>query len=346
MKCRLLLIMLLCLVSIQSLTFAQYGSTEADRERTAGRGGGDVYGGRGGRNIATSDQSMESQLFALKHIQPDDMEDILSTVTDRARFAVVENSNSLLITAPAAELEKMSALIEELDVSKASTIHSLPIMCRVYMIEHLSRNQSWQSFSITLTVQDLISSSQIMTSLDPNRLHIKDFTQKNTFMGAKPVRRVNIRGQALSCQAVEQITQIIPNSRIDNLNWEDNSPPTPIAQVAPLPESLQSHIERFLGEDTKIAGYWFGNLSIPGEIRAPIEPWTLEFEMEPLGTDGLIGLSLSVEEVRGDEVWTIIRNNMQTKIGHPVIVGYTRDKDGSATTGALVVIPEPMPDLQ
>ncbi len=340
MKCRILLLMSLFVTLIQGLAPAQTPDQE------------DQYGKAIRDRQTLLDHPLETKIFFLECTQADDMQAIVSTISQKARIAVAESSNALLITAPPDELETIRAAICALDAPEISKVKkSQPIMCRVYMIERLSTNQSWQSFSISLAVDDYASFNQIINNINTSRLYIKDFSQNNFLSGDKPYCSITIHGQALSSADVDQLTQMIPNSRIDKINWKDNSNPTSMAQVAPLPDSLQKHIERFLGKDTEIAAYWFGNLSIPGEVQAPIGPWGLELTMENLGAEGLIELNLGVTEVRVTDrgeniIWSVIHNSMQTKIGHPVIIGYTRDKDESPTTGALVVIPEPMPDLQ
>ena len=331
MKCRLLLLMSLSVVLIQGLTPAQTPGEE------------DQYGKEIRDRQTLLDRPLETKIFFLECTQADDMQAIISTISQEARIAVAESSNALLITAPPDELETMKAAIAALDAPERSKVKSQPIMCRVYMIEMPSINQGWKSFRINLTGKTPIASSQILKNIDSTQLHIKEYSQRQV---SAEKWGFNIFGQAGSCEVVENLTKIIPDSTIDQLKWEDDTIPTPIVRVSPLPDSLQKHIERFLGKGTGIAGYWFGNLSVPGRVAAPIGPWSLEFEMEPLGTEGLMGINLSVEEIRGDQTRGIIRNSMQTMIGHPVIIGYTRNKDGMPMTGALVVIPEPMPDLQ
>ena len=330
MKCRILLLISVPMLFIQGLSYAQESSNVPSQ----------IGGFR--HNDNTSEKDLETKIFFLEFTQAHEMLNILSTVSQKARIAVAESTNALLITAPSAELETMRAVIAALDVSKRSRIQSQPLMCRVYMIEHLSRSQSWKTFNLDLMIYDEISASQILDSFKVDQLQIERFT-KNNSEGNTLFR---FQGQAAPDVDIEKLAKtMIPECEIRSFNCNNKTSLNPTVTFATLPESLQNHINRLLGKDTEIAGYWFGNLSVPGEIRAPIGPWTLEFEMNPLGTDGLIGLDLSVEEVRGDEVWTIIRNSMQTRIGHPVIIGYTREKDGISTTGALVVIPEPMPKL-
>jgi hypothetical protein len=152
-----------------------------------------------------------------------------------------------------------------------------------------------------------------------------------------------IRGRAASNEAIQGLMQEISDCQIVELEWDDNTSIMPTTRVPPVPESLGKHVEKFLGKEVGIVGYWFGSLSVPGSVRAPIGPWIFSFEVDESERDGELKLDLAVEEERKDgEIWEIISNSIHGKIGRPVIIGYNRDNRGVRTMGALVVIPEPL----
>jgi len=116
----------------------------------------------------------------------------------------------------------------------------------------------------------------------------------------------------------------------------------PVAQLSQLPESLQQHIHKFLGEEVQTVGYWFGNASFPGGVTAPIGPWSLELKTEPArGTGFRAEIQVSQPpELIADVSRVVLSNSLEDKIGKPIIIGYNRESYGTRTMGALVIILE------
>ena len=109
-----------------------------------------------------------------------------------------------------------------------------------------------------------------------------------------------------------------------------------------LPPQLQEHIHKFLGATVQTVGYWFGNLSAPGETKAPIGPWQFNMKVESgQGND----VSLEVQVVRESPVpfvneTQLLANTIQGKVGRPIIIGYNRDSYGTRVMGAMVILME------
>jgi hypothetical protein len=153
-----------------------------------------------------------------------------------------------------------------------------------------------------------------------------------------------IAGRAASYEPIERLTKSISDCQITELEWEDDTPVMPTTRVPPLPTSLQEHVRKFLGEGTGIVGYWFGNLSVPGTVRAPIGPWVFDMSVDRSTQESQVELEITVvRETPGDpdQTWAILSNSIRGKIGQPVIIGYNRDNRGVQTMGALVIVPEP-----
>jgi len=160
--------------------------------------------------------------------------------------------------------------------------------------------------------------------------------------------QVAIQGRAVSQEVIKRVVEKIPGSQVKELEWNDEtfSSTVPAAQVNRLPPQLQEHLRKFLGEEIRTVGYWFGSLSSPGEVKAPIGPWMLELragsERRP---DQAGDLALEIEVNRESHISfvpsaRILSNSVQGKIGKPIIVGYNRDSYGTRTMGAVVILPE------
>ena len=105
---------------------------------------------------------------------------------------------------------------------------------------------------------------------------------------------------------------------------------------------MRQHIRKFLGADVQTAGYWFGNLSAPGEVAAPIGLWRLQLETSLIQQAGLL-LEIDVTQEPQytlDSETTVLSNSVQAKVGKPIIIGYNRDSYGTRTTGAMVILLE------
>jgi hypothetical protein len=96
-------------------------------------------------------------------------------------------------------------------------------------------------------------------------------------------------------------------------------------------------------------GYWFGNSLVPGEVQAPIGPWTLNLQFDT-ESDRMLELGIEVElprEIHNFETRLgrqqndeILSNTIRAKIGKPIIIGYNRESYGTRKMGAMVILPE------
>ena len=162
-----------------------------------------------------------------------------------------------------------------------------------------------------------------------------------------------IQGKAASNESIKQFVDSIPESRIKELKWDDSETFTrdiAAAQYTQLPEQIQKHIIKFLGQDIQTVGYWFGSSSVPGNIEAPIGPWMLDLSLK-LESDNMLELRVDVEVPREmlyrfdrqlgrERNNEILSNTMNVTIGKPIIVGYNRESYGTQKMGAMVILLE------
>ncbi|UCE49810.1 MAG: hypothetical protein JSW47_06590, partial [Phycisphaerales bacterium] len=226
------------------------------------------------------------------------------------------------------------------------------LIYRIYMFEIASENQGMRAFSARLQTSARVSSQEFLDATTDKDLRIIEFRQ---FSGGPPDAEFEtlIQGKAASDESVRSMVEKFPESRITELRWDDDETFTnkiEAARYTQLPEQLQKHIRKFLGNDIQTVGYWFGNLSVPGGIEAPIGPWTLNLQLES-ESDQMFRLTVDVEmprethsfdgefggRHRNDE---ILSNTMRAKIGKPVIIGYSRQSYGTRKMGAMVIVPE------
>jgi len=284
-------------------------------------------------------ETMATTVFVLRHYPVRELAQIVDMVARDSRFAIDEVSNRLIVTGPSNELDEVATLIQALDVPKVQAVESQPMMCRAYMLELASPSSALRPFHIEATGSDPLPSEQVLMVSDGDQLKTERFFQQSPKDTVDWI--FDIEGRAASSDAIQRLVAHIPSCQIMQLEWSEHTPVMPTTKVPPLPDSLQKHINRFLGQGAGIVGYWFGSMSVPGTVRAPIGPeWTFSFEVEPSGQEGRLMMDVNVAEMRSGDMWEIIGNRIQGKVGRPVIVGYNRDSHGVQTTGALVVIPE------
>ncbi len=291
---------------------------------------------------ATPESVREIRIFALRYHQADLLARIIIAIvpSHEATIAVDAVSNKLIVTAASDRLQRIESVIRELDVPPAGSSDAPQMMYRVYMLELPSKHLGLRPFSIMMMGSSQLPPDRVLTASNGNDVQIESFHQ-----ASKGEKRWQFRiaGRAASYEPIERLTRSIENCEIMELEWEDDTPIMPTTKVPPLPKSLQEHLRKFLGEEMGIVGYWFGNLSVPGEVRAPIGPWVFEMAVERSTQESDVELEISVvRESPGDpdKTWQILSNSMRGKIDRPVIIGYNRDNRGVQTMGALVVVPE------
>jgi len=296
----------------------------------------------------------EVQIFTLMYINAEEMAALIEDVF-RIQVHPDSRGNRLIVNTTGEEMESIQRLIEEMDIPnpEASTPREMQdFVYRIYMFEIASADDRLRPFSMILQVPPDMSTMDLLDVASPHELQISGFC-----LGDERDRdgkaEILIQGKAASHETLNLIVfDAIPGSRIMELKWDDAETFTheiEAAQYAGLPEQMQKHIGKFLGDDIRTVGYWFGNVSVSGEVVAPIGPWILNLQLDG-ASDRMLELNVGVEvpgekhnfdtrlgHERTDEILT---NTIHAKIGKPIIIGYNRESYGTRKMGAMVIIPE------
>jgi RNA polymerase sigma factor (sigma-70 family) len=260
-----------------------------------------------------------------------------------ARVLVDENASQLIVQARPQHMSEMVALIQQLDVANVSQPAAQYLACRVFMLEIPSKDQSGKPFAVVLQADPPVSSQDMLEAIKGEDLQIAQLLQ-GTQWTSDGTPRILIKGLAASNEAVRRMIQKTPNSTISELKWGDETfaAVVPVAQLSQLPEQLQQHLRKFLGQDIQTVGYWFGNLSFPGEVIAPVGPWVLQLKARTAqAADIHVEIEVTQPPQLGvDSPTSILSNSLEGRIGKPIIIGYNRDSYGTRIMGALVIIPE------
>jgi len=294
---------------------------------------------------ASSQSEMEVKIFRLQYHPVHELADIIEDVTrgEEVTVTAAESTNSLVVRAPQARMEELSRLIAALDITDVRAAQAENLMYRVYMLEVPSKDQNLKAFSLILERPSQVLSTDLLDSFKGADLQIGTFVQSNEW-SQNDKWQVVIQGRAASNDALKQLIAKIPDSQVKELKWDDETFAGGItaAQVSRMPAPLQEYVRKFLGDEVQTVGYWFGGLSVPGDIKAPIGLWTLELKAEPAQK---ADLSLEIRLNQDAPVpfipsTAILSNSVQGKIGKPIIIGYNRQAYGMRKMGALVVLPE------
>ena len=263
--------------------------------------------------------------------------------------------NRLIVNATPEQLESIESLIAATDVEapEASTSPDIQnLVYRIYMLEIPSGDEGMKPFSMILQVPSEASTTQLFDAARDGELQISGFCLSDERDGDGK-GEILIHGKAASDMALKRmVVDDIPESQIKELKWDDAETFTnkmEAAQYTQLPEQMQKHIAKFLGDEIQTVGYWFGNLSVPGKVQAPIGPWTLILRLDT-ESDRMLELDVNVEmpgemnnfdrrigRERNNEIFS---NTIRAKIGKPVIIGYNRESYGTRKMGAMVILPE------
>lgn len=273
------------------------------------------------------------------------MGQIIATLTPsrEATITSYNDSQKLIVAASPDRLRQIEAVISELDVPQASSEpEARQALYRIYMLELPSEHLGLRSFSISVKGSAQLPPERVLNAGLGNQVQIEKFYQDALDDGQWQFR---IGGRAASNEAIEKLTEKIPDCQIMELEWEDVRPIMLTTRVAPLPQSLQEHIRKLLGDGVGIVGYWFGNLSVPGRVEAPIGPWVFEMSLDRTTQQGEVEFDIrvlreSLDNLRPGQSRQILSNSIRGKIDRPIIVGYNRDNHGVQTMGALVIVPE------
>jgi len=308
---------------------------------------------RGVIPATTSRSPTVLKIFELKYADAEELSGLITNIF-RMEVNIDYRLNRVIVNATQEQMESIENLIEAMDVPDLEESTSRDVqnfVYRIYMFETSSGHEAMKSFSMILRTTTRISSQELLDAAADKGLQISEFLQSNDF--DEPEVEILIQGKAASNESLKRLVSVLaPESHILELKWDDDETFTnniAAAQYTQLPEQMQKHIRKFLGEDIKSVGYWFGNSSVPGEVEAPIGPWILNLRFD-IESDRMLELNVEVEvpgemhhfdrrlgHERSDE---ILSNTIRAKIGKPIIIGYNRESYGTRKMGAMVIIPE------
>jgi len=282
------------------------------------------------------------KIVSVKHYPIHELASMLEALSgdEGTHIIIDENINRLIVQGTRERTERLVGLVAQLDVPDVSAPAAQSLMGRIYMLEVPAKGPALKPFALVLGMTTTPSSLQMLDALKGDDLRIgRLFTTEG-----EPDERIVIQGRAASNEAITRIAQSLPNSTISELKWDDDAvvADIPAAQISQLPESLQQHIRKFLGAEVKTVGYWFGNVSFPGEVTASMGPWEFEMETRPAQqTEISIEVRVTQEPpVSIGPSTDVLANSVQGRIGRPIIIGYSRDIYGTRTMGAMVILLE------
>jgi len=307
----------------------------------------------------TRETPTEVGIFKLRHGDAEEMAKLIQNVFGRGAAYPEQSSNSLIVNATKEQMKSIASVIEATDIAdpKGSTAQGIQdFVYRIYMFEIASGDEGMESFSMRLQISGRVSSQELLDATVDEGLQIREFLQIRESFEDDHVSSENlIEGKAASNESLKHMVDKFPESHIMELKWDDDETFTDeieAAQYTRLPEHMQRHIGKFLGDDIRTVGYWFGNLSAPGGVQARIGPWTLKLTLSP-ESDRMLQLKVDVElpgemdifdrppgrpgRQRNDEIFS---NTLSAKIGKPIIIGYNRESYGTRKMGAMVIVPE------
>jgi hypothetical protein len=308
---------------------------------------------------ATQEAPSNVRIFNLKHARAVEL-GVLITNALQIQVHPDQRTNCLIVTGTEEQIKGVESLIVAMDVGppEASTPQKTQdFVYRIYMFEIASEDRGLKPFSMTLLVSGDVPSQQLLNATADDGLEISEFTQgdhkvsnqvlidgkvmKLPYSDPRISTEILIQGKAASNESLMHLVERIPKSHITELKWDDAETFTSevaVAEFTQLPAELQKHIAKFLGFGVQTVGYWFGNLSAPGSVEAPIGPWILKLMLDT-ASDRMLELRVDVKlpiAVGND----ILSNTIRAKIGKPIIIGYNRESYGTRKMGAMVIVPE------
>ena len=312
-----------------------------------------LYRGQPIQNAKSTPSPTYMKIYQLRYADAENVARLISNLF-RINTNIDLRLNRLIVIATQEQMESVENLIQAMDVAdpEASTSQDgQNLLYSIYMFETSSGDESMKSFSMILRTTTHVSSQELLDTAANKDLQISEFLQSNDFN--EPEVEILIQGKTTSNESLKRmVSGLAPKSNIIELKWDDDETFTnnvAAAQYTQLPEQMQKHIHKFLGDNIKTVGYWFGNLSVPGEIEAPIGSWMLRLELES-ESDRELELRVDVEvpernynferrlgRERSNE---ILSNTVRAKVGKPIIIGYNRESYGTRKMGAMVIIPE------
>ncbi len=303
---------------------------------------------------SSSESELVTEIVTTEHFPVEELRQLILNIFRIRNIYSDRRSNRLIIQTRKEQMNDILALIKKLDVADSDLARTQAIqnvVHRIYMLEIPSKDVDMKPFSMILQTSPQFSSTELLNAAKDKNLRISGFHLSDE-RHREQQNDILIQGKAASNESIKQMVDSIPESRIKELKWDDYETFTndiAAAQYTQLPEQIQKHIRKFLGEDIQTVGYWFGSSSVPGEIEAPIGPWTLNLSLGP-ESDRTLELRVDVKVPREmsrfdrrlgrDRDNEILSNTMKAKIGKPIIVGYNRESYGTRKMGAMVILLE------
>lgn len=313
-------------------------------------------------NIKADTDDLVTKIIQVQHYPIDDLETTIRDIFDIENIHKDRHSNRLILQTAKDRVDDIIKLIEQLDVADAASTAIQSLVCRIYMFEPvLLQDQNLKPFGLILTSNSKSAATDLLKTLSSDRVRISELIQSDesiqTFQenDTKPVTAILIKGKTESNATLVDMIEKIPDSQIIKLEWDDAETFTENIEVAHLSnvsESLQKHVKTLLGDNIQAVGYWFGTLSLPGEIESPIGPWKLKLRLSS-ESDPKQDLQIDVDvesdsAIRYQDYYfdhdqsdAILSNTIKSKIGKPIIICYNRKSYGMRTMGALVLVLEP-----
>lgn len=291
------------------------------------------------------ESAREIRIFPLRYQKADGLSRIIMALIplNEATIAVDGVSQRLIVAAAPDLLEQTERLIRELDVNPADDVDVAQMLYRIYMLELPPEHGDLKPFSMLLERSSQLPPEDLLDAVGYADTQIGTFSQQAT-MGQ--TWELVLEGRAASNESIKRMLEKIPDSRMKELMWENETLMPPAAEATELPEQLRKHIVKLLGQKVQAVGYWFGNLSIPGTVEAPIGPWAFQMEVEGSPRENEVELTITVvqeSKAEPDSRWQILSNRVRGRLNSPVIIGYNRERYGTRTMGAVVIVPEVSP---
>ncbi len=280
------------------------------------------------------EEEMEIRIIAVQYYPVEDLESIIRDLFGIEDIHLDQFSNRLILQAPVEQMEKILALISELDVAVSQPAEEGSLLFRVYLFEIPSAGQAWKNFSAVVKTPQINFTLEVLKNLKDSSVQISDIlTLENGYNPQRamsrleslssrveslsssvdlekpsqdrgkqpgPRREILIQGRAESNEALMALLEKIPESQMLDLQWDDAEnfiQNMETAQLSRLPESLQAHLRNFLGNNIQTMGYWFGTASDSGEIESPLGPFHLKMRLSTEhGIRKEVSLDVEVEQ--------------------------------------------------
>lgn len=361
--------------------------------QSGGFGGGGMMQSSGfgmmGANSYSNEQT-EMRVFALQYYDADSMANILNDIFPVGVFSDQRN-NQLIVSADENRMAQIEKLIETMDKpeSKSSAKDQRNLLYRIYMVEPVvEETNNLREFLIEVDLKKSIDSNFFLQEIESDSLVITNIATNKTTSNGIATYKTTFEGLAKSLDDVKKLSENLTRynssqSEISRFEIEDPAVGLDTSTVSVhsnLPNNIKGHLEKLIGNEIQTVGYWFGNSSVSGELKAPIGDWSVSIHSETTGDNhmelevelsgkqaigmqnglpvisdsGPFGTSPTTRTIsrsssrRGRSSQniifggdsTILHNTVQSQIGKPVIIGYNRNVGNGRRMGALVIVPE------